>query len=235
MSNAEEFIEKYKVFESAVRTTYGLSNEESVRIFLCRQPEFVRYQAEIVCCQETRNLLQHQPKIRGEYPVEPSAKLVETLDFLTAKVLDKETCMDVCVKASNIFSAKLHDSVKEAMATMRLKHYTCIPIIDDENRVVGIFSEGSIFDYLADEGIVELSEELRFSDLKDYIDVEGREGTLNLFVPYNYPVYKLLNRIESAMNAKERFQVAIVTNGGKKSEPMQGLVTLWDIVAGNEL
>ena len=42
MSNAEEFIEKYKVFESAVRTTYGLSNEESVRIFLCRQPEFAR-------------------------------------------------------------------------------------------------------------------------------------------------------------------------------------------------
>jgi len=235
MSNAEEFIDKYKVFESAVRTTYGLSSEDSVRNYLCRQPEFMRYQAEIVCCQETRNLLQHQPKIRGEYPVEPSSKLIEVLDFLTAKVLNRETCQDVCVKAKDIFSAKLNDSVKEAMVIMRAKNYTCIPIVDDSNRAIGIFSEGSVFDYLADEGIVELSDDLRFEDLKEYIDVEGRKGTLNLFVPYKYPVDKLLNRIEGAMNAKERFQVAIITNNGDKSEPMQGLVTLWDIVAGNEL
>ena len=139
------------------------------------------------------------------------------------------------MKAKDIFSAKLNDSVKEAMAMMRTKNYTCIPIVDDSNRVIGIFGEGSVFDYLADEGIVELSDDLRFEDLKEYIDVGGRKGTLNLFVPYKYPVDKLLNRIESAMNAKERFQVAIITNNGDKSEPMQGLVTLWDIVAGNEL
>ena len=45
MSNAQKFIDKYKLFESAVRTTYGLANEDSVRNFLCRQPEFSRYQA----------------------------------------------------------------------------------------------------------------------------------------------------------------------------------------------
>jgi len=235
MSNAEEFIEKYKEFESAVRTTYRLDNEESVRMFLCRQPEFSRYQAEIVCCQETRNLLQHQPKIRGEYPVEPSRKLIETLDFLTAKVLDRETCKDICVKANAVFSVKPHDSVKSAMATMRAKRYSCAPVVDDEGKVLGIFSEGSMFDYLADEGIVELSETLCFEDLKGYTDPDGREGVLNLFLPYNYPVDKLLNRIESATNAKERFQVAIITNTGNRSEPMQGLVTTWDVIAGETI
>ncbi|MBR0404685.1 MAG: CBS domain-containing protein [Eggerthellaceae bacterium] len=231
MPNAEEFIEKYKEFESAVRTTYRLSNEESIRNFLCQQPEFSRYQAEIVCCQETRNLLQHQPMIQGEYPVEPSGKLVEMLDFLTARVLDRKTCIDVCVKANNVFSVKLQDSVKGAMATMRAKHYSCIPVVDDERRVIGIFSEGSIFDYLADEGIVELSDTLSFEDLKAYIDPDGREGVLNLFLPHNYLVDKLVNRIESAANATKRFQVAIITNTGDRSEPMQGIVTPWDVIA----
>lgn len=231
MSNAEKFIEKYKEFESAVRTAYRLSSEDSIRNFLCQQNEFARYQAEIVCCQETRNLLQHQPMIRGEYPVEPSDKLVETLDFLMAKVLDRKTCIDVCVKANDVFSVKLEDSVKTAMATMRAKHYSCIPVVDDKNRVLGIFSEGSIFDYLADEGIVELSDALSFEDLKAYIDPDGREGVLNLFLPHNYLVDKLLNRIESAANATERFQMAIITNTGNKSEPMQGIVTPWDVIS----
>ena len=231
MSNAEEFIEKYKEFESAVRTTYRLGNEESIRNFLCQQHEFSRYQAEIVCCQEARNLLQHQPMIRGEYPIEPSSKLVETLDFLTAKVLDRKTCIDVCVKANNVFSVKLKDSVKGAMTTMREKHYSCIPVVDDELRVIGIFSEGSIFDYLADEGIVELSDTLSFEDLKAYIDPDGREGVLNLFLPHNYLVDKLVNRIESTANATKRFQMAIITNTGERSEPMQGIVTPWDVIS----
>ena len=235
MSNAQKFIDKYKLFESAVRTTYGLANEDSVRNFLCRQPEFSRYQAEIVCCQETRNLLQHQPMVRGEYPVEPSDKLIETLDFLMAKVLDRRTCMDICTKASAVFSAKPSDSVRKAMTMMRLKRYSCIPIVDDEGRVLGIFGEGSIFDYLADEGIVELSNELCFADIEDYTHIDGREGVLNLFVSHNYPVDKLLNRIESALDATGRFQVAIVTNTGNKSEPLQGIVTPWDVIAGDVL
>ena len=231
MSNAEEFIEKYKEFESAVRTTYSLGNEESIRNFLCQQPEFSRYQTEIVCCQETRNLLQHQPMIRGEYPVEPSGKLVETLDFLMAKVLDRKTCIDVCVKAADVYSVELNDSVKNAMATMRAKHYSCIPVVDDERRVIGVFGEGTVFDYLADEGIVELSDGLSFEDLKDYIDFDGREGVLNLFLSHSYPVDKLLNRIESAANATQRFQLAIITNTGARSEPMQGIVTPWDVIS----
>lgn len=235
MSNAEVFINKYKEFESAVRSEYGLGNEESIRNFLRDQPEFSRYQTEIACCQETRNLLQHQPMIRGEYPVEPSNKLIETLDFLTAKVLDRKTCLDICVRANAVFSAKLHESVKKAMATMRSKRYSCIPIVDDENRVLGVFGEGSIFDYLADEGIVELDDALCFDDLKDYIDPDGREGTLNLFLPHNYLVDKLLNQIENATNAAQRFQVAIITNTGSRSEPMQGIVTPWDVIASDSL
>ena len=235
MSNAEKFIDKYKVFESAVRSTYGLSNEDSIRNFLCKEQKFSRYQAEIVCCQETRNLLQHQPKIRGEYPVEPSDKLIEALDFLTEKVLDRETCLDICVKAGEVFSAKLQDSVKGAMATMRAKRYSCIPVIDEKDRVIGIFSEGSIFDYLADEGIVELGDALRFKDLEGYIDLGGREGTVNMFLSRTYPVEKLLNRIETATNAGQRFQVAIITNNGSSSEPMLGIVTPWDVIAGESL
>ncbi len=235
MSNAERFIEKYKVFESAVRAAYGLSNEESIRNFLVRQPEFSKYQAEIVCCQETRNLLQHQPMIRGAYPVEPSDKLIETLDALMAKVVDRQTCLDICVKTSSVFSARMNDSVKGAMATMRSKRYSCIPVVDEQNRVLGVFGEGSIFDYLADEGIVELGSDLSFGDLKDYIDLDGREGALNLFLPHDYPVDRLLNRIESALGAAKRFQVAIITNTGNKSEPMQGIVTPWDVLASDSL
>ena len=235
MSNAEVFIDKYKSFEMAVRAAYGLSNEESIRSFLCRQPEFSRYQAEIVCCQETRNLLQHQPMVRGDYPVQPSNKLIEALDALTAKVVDRKTCLDICVRASAVYSAGLHDSVRAAMATMRARRYSCIPIVDDCKRVIGIFSEGSIFDYLADEGIVELSDELSFGDLEGFIGLEGREGCLNLFLPHNYLVDKLVNRIEHAAGTGKRFQVAIITNSGDMSEPMQGIVTPWDVLASDLL
>lgn len=235
MTNAELFIQKYKELETAVRTTYGLGNEESIRNFLSHQPEFSRYQAEIACCQETRNLLQHQPMIRGEYPVQPSDRLIEALDDLMARVVDKKTCKDIYVRARDVFSAGLGDSVKAAMATMRERHFSCIPIVDERDQVLGIFSEGSIFDYLAGEGIVELSDELNFDDLEEFIGLEGREDALYLFLPHSYPVDKLVNRIEHAANTAKRFQVAIITNTGDPSEPMQGLVTPWDVFASDVL
>ena len=235
MSNAQVFIEKYKIFESAVRNAYELGNEESIRSFLCHQPEFAKYQAEIVCCQETRNLLQHQPMIRGDYPVEPSDKLIEVLDALTARVIDRKTCLDICVRASSVFSAGLNDGVKAAMTTMRARRYSCIPIVDERSRVLGIFREGSIFDYLAGEGIIELSDGLTFRDLESFIGIEGREDSLNLFLPHSYPVDKLMNRIEHAANTAKRFQVAIITNTGDPAEPMQGIVTPWDVFASDVL
>ena len=68
MTNADEYIQKFKELEAIVKETFGLNDWDSVTNFLSKRDEYRPFREEIRYCQEVRNLLQHKQKIGGEYP-----------------------------------------------------------------------------------------------------------------------------------------------------------------------
>lgn len=232
INNAEIFIEKYKELENVVRTTFNLNNEDSISFFLTKQYKYQNDKEEIRYCQEIRNLIQHKKKLGDAYPIQPT---VETIDFITAlieKVKNKKRCNDICVRFKDIYKNELDDKVKDAMHVMKREHFTCVPIMNGK-KVIGVFDENSLFEYLAQEEIIEIDSNLTFRDIEAFLSITEREMEEFVFFKSQEFVENLEIEFEKSLNRKKRISAVFLTPNGNKNEDITGLITAWDILGNS--
>ena len=172
MTNADIYISKYKELEAVVRSVYNLSENDSISHYLKNKTEFRKYRDEISYCQEIRNILQHKTTFGNAYAVEPSNSMIEFIDSLITRIKIRPKCADHSIMLKDIYWCSYSDYVKTAMVNMRKFVFTHIPILEDD-RVVGVFDENSIFNYLSDNEIVEVDNQLTFMDIKPYLSIDG--------------------------------------------------------------
>ena len=230
MDNSQLYIEKYKELEAVVRKTYGLPEHDSISYFLKKQDKFNRYYDDISFCQEVRNFMQHKKKINNRFAIEPNDAMLSFIEHLINRVSSRPQCRDICIPFQNIVWRSLSDSVKATIKVMRQKVYTHIPIIEN-GVLVGVFDENSLFNYVAENEIVDVDEKLRFSDIKPYLSVQGREMEEFLFVKATMYVEDLEKEIQQYFSKNKRVGIAFLTANGRENEPIQGMITPWDIIS----
>lgn len=102
------------------------------------------------------------------------------------------------------------------MTVMKKHNYTHIPIYDN-NKLVGIFSENSMFNYLYKNEIIEVDNNIKFKDILDYVDVSNTEELI-LFVSKNTLYDDVVNEFISKFKENERLSCIMVTEHGKSDE-----------------
>ena len=100
----------------------------------------------------------------------------------------------------------------------------------DDKRVIGVFDERSMFNYLAENGIVEIDSELRFSDLFDYCSLERTDTEVFAFCARDMYVDELVAEFEKWFGQGKRLCAAFLTEHGKAEEALLGIVTAWDVL-----
>lgn len=230
MDNAQLYIEKYKELETIVRKTYGLPESDSISHFLKNQNKFNRYYDDISYCQKVRNFMQHERKIDARFAIVPNDAMVAFIDQLIKKVADRPQCNDICIKFKDIEWRSLSDSVKSTMKVMRQKVYTHIPIIEN-GLLVGVFDENSLFNYVAENEILDVDEKLRFADIQEYLSIQDREMEEFLFVKPTMYVDDLEKEIQKYFSKNKRVGIAFLTTNGRENGPIQGMITPWDIIS----
>ena len=230
-NNVEEFIEEYKKLEEAVRRVYHVEQSESAISVLKSQRKFDKYKSDIQSCANLRNFYQHNSKINNQYIIDVSMNAVEFIRFLTGLVNNREKCRDRCIKFKDIYWRAPNDSVKETMRVMQAKLYTHIPILEN-NKVVGIFDENSLFTFLATNGedIFEFDDTLTFNDMKEYIKLYDREMEEFKFFGINKYLDEAIEEFEKCLNKGMRLGLMLFTASGKETDDLQGLITPWDLI-----
>ncbi len=234
MSNADIFLDKYKQLEEVVRSTYHLRDADSISYYLSGQVKYQKFKDEIKYCQDVRNLLSHKKKLNNSFAVEPNQHMLHFIDALINKISNRSKCSDIQIKFKDVCWRTINDSVQKAMYVMRQNLYTHVPILNEQNKVIGVFDENSIFTYLADEEIVCVDSSLKFSDIEKYISLDNREMESFVFVKSDSYVEELEDEIQKAFNKGRRIGIAFVTANGKKDESLQGIITPWDIISLND-
>lgn len=230
MDHAQLYIEKYKKLEAVVRKTYGLEKKDSISYFLKKQDRFQRYYDDISFCQQVRNFMQHERTVNGRCAVEPNEAMLEFIDSLIAKIENRKRCRDICIRIKDVTWCSPSDHVKAAIRVMREKGYTHIPIFED-GRLVGVFDENSLFSYVADKEIVDVDGELRFSDIRPYLSIRDREMETFIFVKASMYVDDLEDEVQRYFAKNKRVGITFVTANGRENEPIQGIITPWDIIS----
>lgn len=174
--------------------------------------------------------MQHKKKINARFAIEPNDAMLAFIEQLINKVESRPQCKDICIKFQNLEWRALSDSVKATIKVMRQKVYTHIPIIEN-GVLIGVFDENSLFNYVAENEIVDVDNKLCFADIRQYLSIQDREMEEFLFVKSTMYVEDLEKEIQKYFSKNKRVGIAFLTVNGRENEPIQGIITPWDIIS----
>ena len=231
MTNADRFIEKYKVFENMIRSIYDLKDSDSIVRYLCdERKDFARYEDDIRYCQQVRNLLQHRRKINGNYPVEPSSDLLDLMDKLTEQIAGRPRCKDIAIPFREIFYKSPDDDLENTVQVLGEKTFALVPILENR-RLVGIFNDHALFTFVTEHPeLFQTREAVSFRDMMPYLDFRTRKHESILFIRGDQFVDELKLEFEEHFQRKKVLIAAFITEGGREDGEVLGMVTAWDIL-----
>ena len=230
MTNADEYIQKFKELESVVKETFGLNDWDSVTNFLSKRDEYRPFREEIKYCQEVRNLLQHKQKIGGEYPVEPTREMISFLERTIASLKNRKKCGQIMVPLDRLFYKKSSDSVKGTLSKMKEISTGHVPVLDENGKVCGVFTAFSLLHMIADKKGEPLGSDYSFSEAKNYVSLEHHNSEVYRFVEKNLYVDELKDIFERTYSGGKRLAMVFVTTNGKPDGKLLGTISPWDVL-----
>lgn len=226
----EIFLDKYKQLENITKLEYNLDERDSAIYFLMQRKAFYNIKNELDLCRETRNLLSHNPRINSKYAVEPSIEMVELLDRLIEKIKNPLRAKDIMVKKEDLKWRESDDFVRETMILMNKELYNHIPIMEN-NVLIGVFSPNTVFSMLVNKGFNGIDEKLKFKDIERFIDYRADRTQSYRFISQDMLVSDIGEIFSKASDKNDRIGMIFVTQNGKESEKILGIITAWDVAS----
>ena len=229
MNNIEKFRKLFLEFEVATKKKVGndrLNLDECIKELKSKRINpYIRDDSFIDFCRRLRNINSHN--INDNYYLITD----ETITKLEKIVEEVKHPYKVSNKATlNIYSKTLNDNVMNTMKDMNEKNYTHIPIYDETNKhLVGICSENSLFQYSLEDKIIEVDENTTFNDIKKCIDIKLSKEIVK-FVAKDNLYDDVVNEFISEFKNKNKLSCVMITQNGKETEKVIGIITAWDII-----
>jgi len=114
------------------------------------------------------------------------------------------------------------------MVEMNENSFTHIPIVRN-GVVLGVFSENTLLRFLIDEEIVSIGSNVKFSDIEKYLPIDRHRAESFRFIGQETPVSEIEDIFADADRNADRIGLIFVTNSGKKTEKLLGIISAWDI------
>ena len=183
-------------------------------------------------CRDIRNILSHSKIILNGKSFDyftPTLQVVEKLKIIINKINNPKLVMNICIPLKNIYSKKLDDLIFPSMKEMGKKVYTHLPILDNENKLIGVFSENTIFSYLLDQEIIMISKTMKFFELQKYLDIDNHLSEIFRFVKRTTTIKEAKKIFEAELKENKKIGMVFITENGKKEESILGIFTPWDL------
>lgn len=231
-SRADEFLGDYKKLEQLLKTkVYQDVRTESVVVKFSRSRLGAPYQDILNAARETRNLLQHQPKYEGEYLVQPSEQLINGLKEIIDAIENPRKALDFAER--RIYTATPDSKITEVTAVMNKYGYSHVPVYENR-RLIGIFSVNVLFSYLVNKAFPEINESSCIGDLRGMIGPDQHRNEYYEFVDKNTLLIEADALFEAPQRAHKRLAVIYITEHGKPTEYLLGMLTPWDVLSAKE-
>ncbi len=229
MNNIEEFRKLFNEFEDETKKKfnyrYDKISECIKELVKDRKNPYFRERSFIEFCTRLRNLASHNNN-DNYYLITD-----ETVEKLGQILYEVKNPYKVYEKATiNVYSNTVNDKVLLAMNKMNEENYTHIPIYEEDGRTLaGVFSENSLFQYVIDDKIIEIDDNTTFNDIRKCIDLNNSKETI-IFVHRNELYDNVVNDFIKVFNEKQKLAYIMVTENGKQTEKVIGIITAWDVI-----
>lgn len=229
-SQTDKFLQLYKELEFEGRRIYFPDAKENEAIIgrLFSVPQLKKYKEDLDYCRIVRNFLTHNPKVSGVYPIIPSIEMINLLKHCLNIIVNPPKAIDFAIPIDRIYTASLDSKLSEVIKVMNSFTYTHIPVIDG-NKLIGIFSENTVFTYLCYENSVTIDEDTRISKFYKYLPLDEHLNEYFVFIPETDFLYEVQDLFKYTSKRKKLLTVIYITKTGRRDEPLLGMITPWDL------
>ena len=160
-----------------------------------------------------------------------SQENIDRLERIRDKLAQKRQAQNIMIKGDQIFSAQWSDKVLPKVQAMLQRQYSHVPILDENRIYQGVFTGESMLKALVQDSIIEMDTGTRFEEFRSILDYHIRGNTSEhvVFTKPQTSIAKLAEQMANHRDQHVKTSLFIVTTNGKPTEPVQGLITVWDL------
>lgn len=137
------------------------------------------------------------------------------------------TVQSYWVPIDNVTKGRMSDSITDIAKKMLEKRHSHVPILDGKGVVVGVFSESTMME--ASMAGVCCPQNATMRDIKECLLIENHKVDVFKFVSKDTTIAYLRKMHQEAMEQDERIGLVLVTANGVGSQPLLGIINVWDI------
>ena len=216
-------------FEDLVRIKYKVKDEEGAFYILLNQKEYKKFEKDINLIRKIRNLLSHgECKVEGKTAIEINKNIIEKLKEIISLLENPPLVTSRYI--TEMFVVDLEEKLENLIKTMNEKKISHVPVLDKDKKLVGVFSENTIFSKLSEDEIIEIGKEYKVKDYEKYIKLENNSSEYFDFIKRNEELASVQNLFNKSIKKDKKLVMLFVTENGKKTEKILGIITPWDLL-----
>lgn len=232
--NSEAFLEIYNDFDNYLRKILGKPDGyrhfNLIDDFIKNNKSFKKYERDLKAFGNLRNAIVHNPEQKKADPIaQPHEYIVKKYIDIVNLVKNPPTAYaSVAIKVEKLYTTTLEASALKVMKEMTRHTYTHVPVIDN-NSVIGVFSESTLLNYFADKGAVLLEKDVRIKEFIDYIPFHKHKSEYFDFISKKTLLTEVEEMFQGELKEHRRLGVIFITEDGKPSQKILGIITAWDM------
>ena len=227
--NSDDFLNYYNLIDAYLRKagSHGPEVTFSQKIKTSSNNVVKRYRDELFSLGELRNAIVHNPKIGNKVIAEPHEETVRRIKELYEKITNPKKVIPEF--QFEILGAYEDDYINDILIKMRKKSFSQFPVFKKENVVLELVNTNTISRWLSSQlegkGTI-MVENIKVKDLIPEIEFRNNYK----FISRDTSIYEAYDLFANQVSSEKRnLDVLFITNSGKKSEKILGLITIEDI------
>ncbi len=232
MGEVQKFLEAYRRLEALaprVLPRDGRDNRGGVIARLCRLPMFALYREELDCCREVRNLLTHEVLVGGSPAIIPGDGMVAFLDRMCELIENPARVKTRMTPRARLYTLAPDMKVKSVMAKMQYKGLSRVPLLDEEDRVTGMFSLETIFSAVSRGENIDDTTTLE--DLAEYLSLSGNTMSAYRFASPDMTLAEAEALFHHMSDRRTKLRAILVTDDGSATGAVVGILSPYDVMS----
>ena len=223
------FRELCSKFENAVRVKYNLDDNEKAFRHFSLQKENKKFKEDMQVIRNIRNLISHvECKIEGKAAIEINENIIEKFKEIISYLENPPLVTSRYI--TEMFVVDLEEKLEKLIKVMNEKKISHVPVLDKDKKLIGVFSENTIFSKLSEDEIIEIGKEYKVKDYEKYIKLENHSSEYFDFIKRNEELASAQNLFNKSIKKDKKLVMLFVTRNGKKNEEILGIITPWDLL-----
>ena len=228
----EKFIRLFEELKAEVNQRANLPTSHSFEISEGAQRDVVINKRKdlLYYVKDVRNALQH-PKHRSQGPAFLISKaFLAEVKALLDHLKNPVRSGSVGIPRKNIRTASLSDLLGNLAMEMKANGFSHVPILNENDVVVGVFNEAAVFDFLWSEDAKIIERTMSVEEILPHCRLDADHTETFRFVGPRVPIEELVDLFRAIQSPTTRIGAIFVTASGKETERLQRLITPWDVL-----